>query len=347
MGFWSRRREAKEARADVRAAEAIPEFWSWWAGSSGRVEQAMADGTIASLSDEITARVEAIAPGLAWEIGGEAGSRSLVVTAEGDPALRGAARRWLLGAPQGLPGWRFSDMRLPSDAGWVLSVGETMIDSDDLRFAVERRGSGLDVVVAHPAFAHLDEMDRGQISMMALDQLVGEADVELWIDGADAPPTMPEGAGTLADLRAAIEELRSDVVIDGAMSWVILSAETPTGPMLVRCLSRLSPVQAPQLETHVELQIPYTDLTAEGFPGEGSFSALEDLEGRLEEALAGQGVVAAVVSHAGRRTIHLFVDPASSAVERVRDVVATWPQGAVTVASRRDPAWEAVQQFRA
>ena len=53
-------------------ADAIAGFWSWWAGARDRFAAAIDAGEMGpELVDELGARVEAIAPGLAWELGRE------------------------------------------------------------------------------------------------------------------------------------------------------------------------------------------------------------------------------------------------------------------------------------
>ena len=65
-----------------------------------RIAAGIADGSVRGLVDEISGEVDAIDKGLAWELSKGAASRhALVVSPEGDPALRPVALDWLAAAP--------------------------------------------------------------------------------------------------------------------------------------------------------------------------------------------------------------------------------------------------------
>lgn len=340
MGIFSRRREARAEQAEHRRAEAITAFWAWWEHARPGIESAMDAGDLGGLVDELTARVRAIGEDLAWELGGSADSRTLVVTAEGDPDARALARRWLLAAPAaGTLGhggtWVFTNMRLPDEGDWVLQVGDHPVGASDLRFAIAEHGAGLDVAVWHPVFAGLPEEDRAQIAFLALDAALGEADVELWLDDIDAPAADPGAAATIDDLRAAVATARARAYQDGQLTWRVLEERTPDGSRIVRCLVRLSPVLAPQFELHVAITAPYRD-----------FDAVTAFEEHLVEGLEGSGMHVASTTDARERVIHLYVDPAASALDRLRIAAATWDQGSGRVETERDPAWHGVAAFR-
>ncbi len=64
----------------------VQEFWRWFAEAAPRYSQTIAAGACATLTTEISAKVNAIADGLAWEFGPGAGGRghSLTLSGEGN-----------------------------------------------------------------------------------------------------------------------------------------------------------------------------------------------------------------------------------------------------------------------
>lgn len=343
MAWFGRKKDGRAGAQDA----AIADFWSWWQESSGRVAAAVGDGTVEELADEIGQRVTAIDKGLAWEVGqGVASQHLLTVTAEGDAARRKLARRWLRAAPPADGTWSYSDVRQAGNLGNTLRVGDVELREGDVRFVARRQGTGLDVVLHHPAFADMSKEVRAQVTFLCLDECLGEDGVELWVNGVnhsveDLPDSQP-----LVQLRGIVEELADDVAPDGQMGWSVAQGQGPRGPVLVTCLSRLSPVQAPEHDQHVAVTVPYADRTAEGWPGPGSLEALRDLESHLEEAAEGAGQVVAVESAAGVRVMHFYVDSTTPAAEQIRAATSGWDQGKVVVTVEDDPAWEGVSRFR-
>jgi hypothetical protein len=74
----------------------IEDFWVWWA-SAGRAaaETGIGTGEFGGFTREMTKRVKAMHPDLAWELapGGQA-EHALIVTAAGVPERRRIAERW-------------------------------------------------------------------------------------------------------------------------------------------------------------------------------------------------------------------------------------------------------------
>lgn len=345
MGLFSRRKPAPPTPDDRRAA--IAAFWQWWAGISPELADAIPAGRLPSYADAISGRVHAIDSRLAWEFGAGTGSEhQLTVTAGGDPDLRRVARRWLRAAPTADATWAFHDLRQPSGLNATLQIGDQSIHFADVRVAATRSGSGLDVVVSHPVFGQLAEGLRGQITFLALDAALGEEAVELWLDGVEAGAVEAPGARPLAALPGIVADVVADVMPEGEMGWALMEGQGPRGPVLVLALNRLSSVQAPDLDQHVAVDVPYADRTEAGLPGAGSLDALRHLEEHLSQRIDGSGRLVAVESSAGVRTLHFYVDSTTTAADQVRVASEGWPQGRVTVNVELDPGWEAVRPFR-
>ena len=353
MPLFSRGRRATPRQAQ---AEAIDGFWSWWReAGSARLTAALADGDPHRMVSDLSSRVSAVHPKLSWETGpGRERTHTLTVTGEGDPELRAVARRWLRAAPAGAdadPVWDFADARQPAPdlSGTTLEIGGHRIDAASVRVSAQVRGFEADVTLFHPAFEALPEQARNQVAFLLLDSALGEVAVETWI-GAIAPAAIePLDAFPLTGMRAVVEEVsRPCVDGDGQPIWVLLQGEAPDGlPVIASAQVPLKAVTAPELDTYVGVQVPFTDRNAGGLPGPGSLGALRDLEDHVTARLEGSGRIVAHETHAGVRILHVYVDGGTPAVEQVRAAVGAWEQGRVRVESQPDPGWRAVTHLRA
>lgn len=345
MGLFSRRKPDSGSPPDAGAG--IAAFWQWWTASAPEIAAAIPAGSLERYAEVVARRVREIDPGLAWEFGpGRTSEHQLTVTAEGDPGLRRVARRWLRAAPPADATWSFHDLRQPSTLNSVLQIGADELTLSDVRVAGTRRGSGLDVVVHHPLFARVPEQVRGQLTFLCLDTALGEEAVELWIGSIDHAVHEPAGSRPLADLPGMLGEVIAEAMPEGRMGWAMLRGSGPRGPVLVTCLNRLSPIQAPDHDEHVTVGVPFRDLTGEGWPGQGSLDALRSFEDHLGSIVYGSGQLVAVETSDGVRTLHFYVDSATPAAGQLQAAVAGWNQGRVTVNAHPDPAWDAVSAFR-
>lgn len=345
MGLFGRRKPEPSATVDPGAA--IAAFWQWWSSSAADIAAAIPAGSLARFADVMTSQVHAIDPGLAWEFGAGTSSRhQLTVTAEGDPSLRRIARRWLRAAPPGDATWSFYDMRQPSALDSVLQIGDAELRFGDVRVVATRHGSALDVVMYHPLFAQLPEQVQRQITYLSLDSALGEEAVELWVGSIDQTLSEPTDSRALADLPAMLAGVIADAMPNGEMGWTLLRGDGPRGPVLVSCLNRLSPVQAPNHDEHVAVTVPFRDVTADGWPGAGSLNALRAFEDHLNSIVQGSGELVALETSGGFRTLHYYVDSTTPAADQLQAAVHGWDQGSVTLSAHPDPAWEAVALFR-
>lgn len=334
-------------------ATRIAEFWTWWSSAgAARTAAALEARDPAAMTDELTNRIGAIDPHLAWELApGSVSEHTLVVTSGGDPDLRVLARRWLLSAVPADDTWSYSDLRPPvaePDDVILSSEGGPDIAFADVRLSARRTGSRFDVVLYHPAFIELPEEPRRQIAFLALDAALGEADVELWIGGIDVATHAPLDGFGLSALRAVVADLRSENIDeDGQPGWALLEGQGPDGPILAATQVPLHPLTAPQLTVHVAMAVQYADLTDAGLPGPGSLEPLRELEDRLSATLGADGRVVAHESSAGLRVVHAYADSDSDAAQRARSTSWGWDQGRVEVMVSDDPGWESVAHLRA
>ncbi|MGZ4781694.1 MAG: DUF695 domain-containing protein [Oryzihumus sp.] len=348
MGLFSRRRATTDAGATIGA------FWQWWvAEGADAVAGANADREPGRIVEALSARVDAVHDGLAWELGpgGQESQHVLVVTAAGDPAMRPLARRWRLAAPPADAVWSYADMRQPTaDAGAVsLEIEGQHVDLARATAGARVVGAAVDVSVHHPAWADLEPQTRTQTAVLLLDTVLGEAAVETWLGEVSAAELEPLDAVPLTGLRSVVcslEEQHLDA--DGEPTWAVLEGTGPTGrPVLAMTQVPLRAATAPHLDTHVAVVVPFTDTTEQGLPGAQSLPRLRSLEDHLTDRVGPSGRLVAHESHDGVRVLHLYVDGTTPAAEQVRAAVSGWDQGRVQVASQLDPAWAAVAHLRA
>jgi hypothetical protein len=275
----------------------------------------------------------------------------LVVTNEGDPELRAVARRWRQAAPAADATWDYSDRRLPAaDPSAVtlsLGVDGVQLSASEVLVSARLDDAAVDVGLFHPAFPDLSESDRLRATVLLLVQVLGEDEVETWVGTIEAlsmSPLDPIPLVTLPDVVSQVRDMHTDA--QGAPVWRLLRGEDAQGhAVLASTQVPLKPVVAPNLDTHVEVVVPFTDVTEEGLPGPGALDALGRLEDHLSERLGDSGRVVAHQSHQGVRILHVYVDGATPAAEQVRAAVGGWDQGKVTVQATHDPAWEGVSHL--
>ncbi len=331
----------------------VEAFWQWWQAEGATLcADAIARGRAEDVVEQLSDQVAAVQEGLAWQLGpGSSSQHALVVSPEGDPALRAAARRWLRAAPEPTPTWEYADSRQPVDlAGVSLGLGEQVLPLEQVRVAIAREGNRLGVVVHHPALATLPEEGRQQVAVLALDAALGEDDVETWVGSIEVSCESPGDAQhdlPLGDLPAAVQRLREEHLDEqGLPTWVLLRGTGPGGDVLVGAQVPLAATSAPDLDDHLAVAIPYRGRTDEGFPDAGALTALRDLEDHVTERLGSSGRLVAHETSAGTRVLHYYVDSTSPADGVVRAAVTGWSDGDVRVSVEHDPAWTAVAPFR-
>jgi len=340
MGFLRRKRQP------------IAEFWAWWAESgASATAAALADREPRRVVGELSRHVKTVTAGLAWELAaGRTSEHTLIVTADGDPDLRAAARRWRMAAPAADATWAYSDFRLPAPnpADMALELGGHRVDVAAVVAATEVTETAIHVRLHHPSFTEMPDDARTRAAYLLLDAALGEAAVEMWIGEIAVAEAAPPDAVPLAALPAMVDELAArNTTEDGEPSWALLHGEGADGvPVMASVQVPLSSASAPHLDTHVAVVVPFTDRNEGGFPGPASLQPLRDLEDHLRERLGGSGRVVAHETRDGRRVLHAYVDGTTPAADQLRVAVQGWQQGHVETHPQPDPGWKAVAHLR-
>lgn len=340
MGLFGRRTSADKQTA------AIADFWSWWntAGMSAS-SSAVAEGDPELAVPEMSARVAAIAPNLAWEFTrGSESMHLLVVTAEGDPELRAVARRWLAGAPEPDVFWSYADSRPPTVdlAGASLTVEDVSLPLEEVRVGVRRGATRVDVQVFHPLLPNLSPAGRATYCFLALDATLGETMTETWIGELSPSEVEPIDAFGLSGLRAVVRDLAAEFA-DGDR-WMELRGDGPDGPVVATARVPLAAASDPGLDECVQIVVGY-DAGDDGLPTDEAERALSAYRDHLVDRLEGHGRLLAVLTTGRRRTHYFYVDSTRTGAAQLSAAARSW-QGSVRVETEHDPGWSQVAHLR-
>lgn len=312
---------------------AIGAFWSWWGGAGASIAAAIVEGRSDTVVSSIAERVAAIDPRLAWELTpGATAAHALVVSPEGDPEVRPIALRWQARAPAPDDTWEYHASRQPGARG-VLEVNGTQVDLDAMRAITswDETRELLDVRLAHPVFASLNEQGRVRIAFLFLDGLLGEDTVERWIGALDAV-TGSIGGRTPDELRAEVERRAASATGEG---WVLAQREAP--PAVITANAALKRIDLPFADHHLAVTI---DAGLQRLAGDqAAADRANAAQDRLSAALAGVAVDVGRVTEADRRVIHYVTDDGA----RAKAIAEAWSAGERALKARvtleRDPAW--------
>jgi hypothetical protein len=345
----------RRGRAGSEGTRPVQDFWGWWAATGRAAAEAGIGGAgFEGFTGEMTMRVEAMHPDLAWELapGGQA-EHALVVTAAGVPALRRLAERWLHHAPAACALWEYHPARQarPSSLAAVLEFGGQRLSLPELMFDlhVDNDRDVIDTVVFHPSFATMGSEARNQVGFLALDWALGEDGVTAlgedgvtrWIGGFETSRRRPP-AGVPAD--GLIETVEALAGRAGQPRWVLLQGERKGAIVLATLAVPAKWVDHPLMDLHMAVTLPFADQTPQGLPGPSSLDQLRALEDELMDLLEPRALLVAHETTRGARTLHLYADSdAPGLAEQVRDAIAGWP--GATVNSRLDAGWRAIRHL--
>jgi hypothetical protein len=332
-----------------RRSTPIAEFWKWWADTGADAfAGAAATGDYGRLPEQLSKRVHAIDPGLAWELGrGTHAQHVLVVTSAGVPELRSTAERWVLGAPPESAVWEYSSCRRPDPAilDHQLDFDGRSLGVDEMRVSllVDEPRLKVDVRAHHPVFAELPPESQGQITFLVLDWLLGEDDVTRWVGEVTwSPSTLDDGLplDALTETIAALDARNAHPV------WVLIDGRTPSGARLIASAQRpLRWIDNVLMDQHIAVRIDYTAYVDEtfGLPTPDGLDWLRDIEDGLMTLIGEWVMLVAHETGAGHRTLHLYTAPETEAATQAEAWAA--PISLVAVEVSADPGWAKVRHL--
>ena len=327
--------------------EAIKAFWTWWPTVAEAFAKSFKSGPSQSLIDAMVAHVAAIDPGLDWEFGpGVKSTHHLCLASKGDPALRVVTERWLRGA---LPDetWEFYPARQGSEVGASMSlrIAEFDLKLDEMRFAVEHDDNRelVNLIVDHPGFADIDDDSlKTRIAFIALDNTLGEDDVERWVGSVVVAEGALDQSIPLTALRAHVDQFAAKATGD---RWALLSGSFDGAPVFVSTNTAIKRIDHLLLDTHVTLSITLANPTEEGLPTDEEAAALDAMEDALIAQLGKEAVFIGRETSRGQRELHLHVmegGPAAAIIARWR---AQHPGVHIESSVESDPQWEILRRW--
>ncbi|MCW2505913.1 MAG: hypothetical protein JWO79_4197 [Actinomycetia bacterium] len=325
-------------------AAAIAAFWEWWAHVGDDLAAAIEAGQVEKAGRELARRVSAIHSDIVFELGeGMSARHALVLSPEGSPSLRSITERWLRAGPGSDATWEFFPARQPNLRAFEgqLTLGKRIFEPGKARFGaeVDADRARVHVLVQHPDFPFLDDADRLRASFLLLDWALGEDDVERWL--GEIRVTGEEQPFDVAGVRDAVAELSARY---GHDEWALLEGMDDRGTLVeVRVRVPFPRMDHPLFDLHGSVGLSYRPDT-DGLPDVEETGALEAVTSGLLTRLGGSAVLAAIVTKAGIRTLHLYADhqgvvPAQVTAwsgQQARARTAEWLP---------DPGWEILRTF--
>jgi hypothetical protein len=328
----------------------IESFWTWWPEAKARIAAAIEARKLDdALVAEVTAKVQAIHPQLAWELGpGGTAQHAFCLTSGGDPELRRLTERWLRAAPATDAVWELHPARrgAPGLADARLQIAEHAMPLGDMRFTVtvDPNRELLNVTSFHPAFAAMPAEMRGMATFITLDRVLGEDTVQRWVGGIRTSVEPLEQGAPFAMLIEAVGILSGGATGERFTS---MRGQAPDGqPMTATINLALKRIDHIACDTHVCVDVALLDPEPDGTPNDDEVDSLDDIEDELEEMITGDAVYLGCETVHGRRALHWFVAPdhpiraaleAWAARNADRDARLTWAP---------DPRWATADRFR-
>ena len=315
--------------------EAIEAFWEAWPRLRVNLEEELASGSYGEGTADLTDLVEAIDPGLEWElISGHAAAYALCLSAAADPGLRPLTEMWRRAGPDPDTIWEYHPSRVAVEPA-AITVGEIEIHPRDVTVVVEPDPSTeeLDVTVGHPDFGRMDESLQLQSVFRLLDDLLGEDGTETWIGAVDVVPhPLPWGISFL-DLAEEVDRRAASAT---GRQWEVIYEEDPelgeSRLLMNRALNRLDFLDLMFLVT-VSIEAPGRE-----------DPLVRTVEEELGVTLGSDGVVFAHRIFDTFTVIYAYAGPA--VLEAVSDLADRWRPAVYEVIAEPDPGWDAYDMMR-
>jgi hypothetical protein len=222
MRWFRRRRRHSDAAASRQvpaaedhsqdAAERARNFWQRWEELLPEISSAFGDSAPQRVDHPVAQVLADLHPDLYFSI--ERGTEAiyaLVVSAQGDPALRVYTDAWMAAAPRGDALWEYHDSipPVPDPTQVTVTLRGEKYPLAEVRIAAQwDAAAGLvDVAVYHPCLAGLDDAARRALTFLPLDASLGERLAADRIGRVEIAETPPHGALGLLEFRTFMREL--------------------------------------------------------------------------------------------------------------------------------------------
>lgn len=338
--------EERQLPSVAQQEAGIKRFWDYWAKNSAALAKAIHTKGNTKWQKIVTKLVNGICDGMAWEMGPCLESQHhFCLSSEGDVELRIIAERWLQSKLPKNEFWEFHTARQGEySPGYSIQMGKDKYDFDDFRTLVEldEHSARGHLKVFHPLFRNMpDENARGHITLIILDNVIGEDDVENWVGAIETSQLpIPNGIG-LGDLREALLPIMGQEDV-----WSQLKGEGPEGVISIVANLGLKRLHHIFHSTSLVVTIEFTedDLSQE----ENSLDGLNALEDDLERILDKQAIFVGHETFINAHRRVMFFHTIDS--RELRQTVAGWLAANNTWDMKAeydyDPQWEILRRWR-
>jgi hypothetical protein len=221
MMKFPRRRGRKDSAADaeprnteshlaVEAAKRAETFWRRWDELLPEISSALGDSAPHRVDHPVAVALAEVHPELHFSI--ERGTEAiyaLVVSAQGDPALRVYTDAWMAAAPTSDALWEYHDAipPVPDPTEVVVNLRGHSYPLADVRVApqVDAAEGLVDVAVYHPGLTGLDDAAKRALTFLPLDATLGERLAADRIGRVETAELQPQGAMGLLEFRALVQ----------------------------------------------------------------------------------------------------------------------------------------------
>jgi len=197
--------------------EAIDGWWKAFEAYSPELEKVLQGQHLATLEAWMQEHLASLDPEIMWEFGpGLRGGYRLVLTPESLYSLRPLVTTLIERAPE-LPGWEFYGYRLPENVDLLEAIlrarGQRSLE--DTRVVVK---AGVNHIVDFefqcPDFKGPDDEDARSAAFVALETLLGEHDLNVWVGYIDVAKGDGASGVELKDLRFAFTDVVDSIQAD-------------------------------------------------------------------------------------------------------------------------------------
>lgn len=198
----------------AQAAARAEAFWRRWDELLPEISSALGDSAAHRLDHPVALALAEVHPDLHFSI--ERGTEAiyaLVVSGQGDPALRVYTDAWMAAAPRSDALWEYHDAipPVPDPTQVTVNLRGQSYPLADVRVApqVDAAEGLVDVAVYHPGFAGLDDAAKQALTFLPLDATLGERLAADRIGRVETAELEPQAAMGLLEFRALVREFDS------------------------------------------------------------------------------------------------------------------------------------------
>jgi hypothetical protein len=326
------------------APDPIAAFWTWWKTARADVEKALAARDLGNLEADISRHVDAIDPGLKWELGGTADKLEFALTWGGDLRRRRLSQQWADAAPKSSK-WEYLPAR-PAKKSWKslrLEMGSHTIELGEFvcKIALDKDRNRADVSLFHADLATAPDNVQVNIMFLMLDTALGEDGVERYLGTIEFAKTKPKGAVEVTELLKEIKKLERE---NKKEQFALLQGTRGELPLFVMKNMALKAIDHLELDAELAISVGLAEITQDGLPSKAESAELDKLEDALIEKLGGDAAYHGRETCDGARTFFFFVAQDGKAVAKATAWKAKQKR-AIEMVVEADPQWERLRRW--